>query len=167
MIEGVFVVATMVVFMGLILWTRKSYGMKLDLQQQTRSNVLYYSSHGCTGAGGKSSEGVGTTDGSREAAAAADKSGMPESAAASSRWNSASAKAEDDAKWRTAWDVNAGGGGIGGGGIDVREQQLTRKVHAGSDVICNEKKYDSQWTAWMKFGVDFVSSGAGAGGLFQ
>ena len=40
MIEAVIVISTMVVFMGLIVFTRKAYGMTLDLQQQTRSNTL-------------------------------------------------------------------------------------------------------------------------------
>lgn len=163
-IEAVIVISTMVVFMGLIVFTRKAYGMKLDLQQQTRANVLYYASHGCTGAGGKSIAGTGTIDGSPEAEAAANKSTLPDKGAASSSWNEASATATDTAVWHTAWDVNA----EKGGSIDLQRQELNRKVHAASDVMCNEKHYDSQWTAWMKFGVDFVSSGfGGAGSLFK
>ncbi len=163
MIEAVIVISTMVVFMGLIVFTRKAYGMKLDLQQQTRSNTLFYSSHGCTGVGGKTIAGTGTIDGSPEAEAAASKSSLPDKGAATSSWNMTSATATDTAVWHTAWDVNAQNGGA----IDLQRQALNRQVHAASSVGCNEKHYDSQWSAWLKFGVDFVSSGAGAGGLFK
>ena len=73
MVEGVIVISTMLVFLGAIVYTRKSYGMKLDLQQQTRSNVLYYASHGCTGSGGSSNAGGSVTTGSPEAESAAGK----------------------------------------------------------------------------------------------
>jgi hypothetical protein len=166
MVEGVIVVSTMLLFMGLIVWTRKSYGMKLDLQQQTRSNVLYYASHGCEGAGATSAPG-GTVDGSSpEAQNAANKSNVPNKAAASRTYNTASATANGTSDWQTAWDVNARGGQ--GGEINLQKQSLSRPISAASKVTCNEKKYDNQWTAWFKFGVDFVGRGfGGVGDLFQ
>jgi hypothetical protein len=166
MIEGVIVVTTMLVFMGLIVWTRKSYGMKLDLQQQTRSNVLYYASHGCTGANASDAPS-GTVDGSgSEAENAAQKSNVPNKAAASRTFNTASASANDTSSWQTVWDVNATGGQ--GSSINLQKQSLSRPISAASKVTCNEKKYDNQWLAWFQFGVDFVSRGfGGVGDLFK
>ena len=165
MIEGVIVISTMLVFMGLIVWTRKSYGMKLDLQQQTRSNVLYYASHGCEGAGGSSQAG-GTVDdgGSPEAESAAGRSNVPNRAAASRTYNTASASVSGTSSWQTVWDVNAGGGG----GLNLQRQGLSREISAASKVTCNEKQYDNQWTAWFEFAADWVGRGfGGVGDLFR
>ena len=60
MVESVIVISTLLVFMGLIVFMRKSYGAKLDIQQTTRANVLYYASHGCTGDRGQASLGTGS-----------------------------------------------------------------------------------------------------------
>jgi hypothetical protein len=52
--------------------------------------------------------------------------------------------------------------------MDLQKHTLTRSLSAKSKVTCNEKKYDNQWTAWMQFGIDFVSRGfGGLGDLFQ
>lgn len=167
MIEGVIVVTTMLVFLGLIVWTRQAYGMKLDLQQQTRSNVLYYASHGCTGAGGHSQ--IGGTVNNEEAAATekiADKAKLPEASAASRTFNTASSSANSTSNWQTVWDKNAEGGQDSS--INLQKQGLSRPVSAASKVTCNEKRYNSQWTAWFEFGVDWVGRGlGGVGDLFR
>lgn len=166
MVEGVVVVSTMLVFMGLIVWTRKSYGMKLDLQQTTRSNVLFYASHGCTGAGASSAPGGTVDTGSPEATNAANKSNVANKGGASRSWNTASASANDTSSWQTVWDVNARGGQ--GGSINLQKQGLSRPINAASTVTCNEKKYESQWSAWFQFGIDFVGRGfGGVGDLFR
>ena len=166
MIEGVIVISTMLVFIGFIVYTRKSYGMKLDLQQRTRSNVLYYASHGCTGSQGTSSEGQGSTDGIREVDAAAAKSTVPNKAAASRKWNTATATANGTVSWQAVWDVNAEQGKSGP--MKLEEHKLSRTIAAQSRTTCNEKKYASQWSAWMQFGADFVSRGfGGVGDLFK
>ena len=167
MVEGVIVISTMLVFMGFIVYTRKSYGMKLDLQQQTRSNVMFYASHGCTGAGGASAAGMGSSDGSPEAEAAANKANVPNKAAASRSWNTASAKANDTASWQATWDTNATGGS-GNAPINLQKKGLSRPIAAASQVTCNEQKYNNAWTAWFEFGVDWVSRGfGGVGDLFR
>jgi Flp pilus assembly protein TadG len=164
MIEGVIVISTMLVFMGLIVYVRKAYGTKLDLQQTTRANVLYYASHGCTGSAGTASEGTGSSDGSREAENVAKKTNVPNKAAASRKWNTASATGSETVSWQTVWDVNAQRGGA----IDLQKQKLSRQINASSTVTCNEKKYDSQWKAWYQFGADFVARGfGGVGDLFK
>src|SRR5262245_60829309 len=95
MVEAVIVLSTMLVFLGLIVWTRNSYAMKMDLQQDTRATSLYYASHACKGEkGSASSERSGTVqDSSPEAEAAAKKSGVAGAAAVASRvYSTAQAK---------------------------------------------------------------------------
>lgn len=164
MIEAVIVVSTMLVFMGLISYTRQSYGMKLDLQSQTRANTLFYSSHGCEGAknGAEPSTG-GAVPGDNPAAGPAAKTGQEGSAAASRSYNTASASLTKRASFQATWDKNAKGQNAS---INLQKETFSREVHAGSKVTCNEKKYDNQWTAWAKFGADFAMNLGGANSLF-
>jgi hypothetical protein len=162
MIEGVIVVSTMLVFLGLIQFTRQSYGKKLDLQQQTRSTTMFFASHGCEGDNGG---GGDAPSGSKEAENAAGKSNVPNKAAASRHYNTASTSASDSASFQAIWDNNADGTNRP---MDLQKHTLTRSLSAKSKVTCNEKKYDNQWTAWMQFGIDFVGRGfGGLGDLFQ
>jgi hypothetical protein len=162
MIEAVIVLSTMLVFMGLIMWTRNSYAMKLDMQQGTRSNALYYASHGCSG-GGASERGGTVQDSSPEAESAAKKSNVAGSAAASRIYNTAIAKMSGKADWRTVWDANAGKGSL-----DLKKQGLSRTIEANSKVTCNEPAYDGGWKDWFQFGAQYLSGGmSGAGGLFK
>lgn len=168
MIEGVIVITTMLVFLGLIVFMRTAYGKKLDLQQGTRANVLYYSSHGCTGPKTMTittpSPPIGP--GSGEVDKAASKSKNPDQAAASRTWNSAMSVAIGVAVWGTVWDVNATTPAARP--IDLERKLLVKPIHAESFVTCNEKKYDSQWKAWYQFGADFVSRGfGGVGDIFK
>ena len=165
MIEGVIVMTTMVVFLGLIVWTRNSYAMKLDLQQSTRSSSLYYAAHGCSGdKGGATSEQTGTVpDGSPEAENVAKKSDISGNAVASRSLNTAAAKLSGKSSWATVWDANAGKGEI-----DLKKQGLNRTIDASSKVTCNEPAYDNSWKDWFTFGTRFVSGGINtAGSLFK
>ncbi len=167
MIESVIVISTMLIFLGLIVWTRQAYGMKLDMQQRTRSDTLYFASHGCENAGGGIGQmGRGGTvpgDGG-PAANAAGKSGLPDAAAVNRSWNSASGSLSGTANWQAVWDQNARGGNAG---ISYGKMPLASNVSALSAVTSNEKKYKSQLTAWFQFGVDFLKSGGGVMGLFR
>lgn len=167
MVEGIVVISTMLIFMGLIVWTRQAYGMKLDLQQRTRSDTLYYASHGCENSGG----GVGQTGGggtvpggAGPAANAAGKTTLPDAAAVNRSFNSASGTLSGTASWQAVWDQNAHGGNAS---ISYGKLGLTSNVTAASAVTCNEKKYSSQLTAWFSFGVDFLKSGGGVVDLFR
>jgi hypothetical protein len=165
MIEAVIVLSTLLVFLGFIVYFRKAYGAKLDLQQTARANVLYYASHGCTGDGGTASQGTGSVEGSPPAENAAKKANVANKAAASRKWNTANASASEVVSWQTVWDVNAKGGSSA---IDLQKQKLGRTITAKSTVTCNEKKYDNQWTAWFQFAVDWVGRGfGGVGDLFR
>ncbi len=163
MIESVIVISTMLIFLGLIVWTRQAYGMKLDMQQRTRSDVLYFASHGCenTGGGVGQAGGGGTIPGDNPAAGAAQRSGLQDAAAVNRSWNSASGSLSGTANWQAVWDQNARGQNAS---INYGKLALKSNISAASAVTCNEKKYSSQLTAWAKFGLDMVKSG---GGLFD
>lgn len=163
MIEGVIVVATMLVFMGLITYTRQSYGSKLDLQMQTRANTLYFASHGCEGAAdGASASGSGSVPGDNPAQGPADKSNVPNKAAASRSLNTASASANGNVSFSAVWDNNNGNGAL-----NLGKHTGGRSISAGSKVTCNEKMYENQWLAWAQFGMDFAMKLGGAGDLFK
>lgn len=159
MIEGVIVVATMLVFMGMITYTRQSYGKKLDIQTQTRANTLYFASHGCEGAGnGASASGGGAVPGDNPAQGPANKSDVPNKAAASRNLNTASASANDNVSFQAVW---------GNGPSGLSKHTGGRSISAASKVTCNEKMYENQWLAWAQFGMDFASKLGGAGDLFN
>jgi len=159
MIEGVIVVATMLVFMGMITYTRQSYGKKLDIQMQTRANTLYFASHGCEGAGnGASAGGGGAVPGDNPAQGPANKSDVPNKAAASRNLNTASASASENVSFQAVW---------GNGPMDLQKHTGGRSISAASKVTCNEKMYENQWLAWAQFGMDFAMKLGGAGDLFN
>jgi hypothetical protein len=167
MVESIIVISTMLIFLGLIVWTRQAYGMKLDMQQRTRSDTLYYASHGCenTGGGiGRAGGGGTIPGGGGPAANAAGKSGLPDAAAVNRSWNTASGSLSGTANAQAVWDQNARGGNAS---ISYGKLPLSASVTASSQYACNEKKYDSQLTAWFKFGVDFAKSGGGFVDLFR
>jgi hypothetical protein len=164
MVEGVIVVATMLVFMGFIQYTRQAYGTKLDLQMATRANTLYFASHGCEGAADGASVGAGSGQGvgGGPAQNAANKSTVPGGQAASRSWNSASSSTQGSVNWQSVWDANNGKGNL-----NLTKQTGSRSISAGSKVTCNEKQYKSSWTAWAQFGMDFAMRLGGAGDLFN
>src|SRR5262245_18554497 len=105
MVEAVIVVSTMLVFMGIIVFTRRAYGMKLDLQQWTRANALDYASHACTGATQGAEQTTGSVDvsGSPDVEAAAEKSKVAGGAAASRALNTATTRAGGTVSWQAVW----------------------------------------------------------------
>jgi hypothetical protein len=164
MVEGVIVMSVFVVFSGLIVYMRKAYGAKLDMQQNTRSATLYYASHGCEGdpggANGMGTGGAVPVQGA-EADAAAGKSNIPDRAAVNRSFNTASTEVTGTVSWQAVWDHGKTGA------IEYRKETLTSNIKASSSTTCNEKKYDSQWTAWFQFGVDFFKTGGGGVDLFR
>ena len=166
MVEGIIVISTMLIFLGLIVWTRQAYGMKLDMQQRTRSDTLYYASHACedTGGGVGQSGGGGTVPGDNPAGPAAQRSGLPDAAAVNRSWNSASGSLNGTASWQAVWDQNARGQNAS---INYGKLALTSNITAASAATCNEKKYGSQLTAWAQFGIDMLRSGGGLMDLFR
>ncbi len=162
MVEGVVVISTMLVFFGLIVFTRNSYAEKLDIQQGTRSDVLYYASHACEGGRpnvttGSESEDVGG-EGGAKAEGVGSRTSEPGAAALGRSWNTASSSRDSRVNGVMTVDRNATGGG---GAIQLQRAPISRSVHAESTVACNEKRYDNPWTAWVKYGVDWAKSGGG------
>lgn len=163
MVEGVVVLSTMLVFFGLIVFTRNSYAEKLDLQQGTRSEVLYYASHACEGnrpqgiQTGSESEDVGG-EGQAKAEQVGNRTPERSAAALGRSWNTASASRDSRVNGIMTVDQNARGGG---GAMNLQRTPISRSVHAESTVACNEKRYDNPWTAWVKYGVDWAKSGGG------
>lgn len=163
MAEAVVVITTMLVFLGLIVWVRQAYGMKLDLQQQTRADTFYYASSGCRDkGGGDATSGVGGAV-PVDAPIGKVQSMSPESEIERS-WNSARGQANDTANWQAVWDRNANGGTAP---IRLAKGGLTSNVGAETALTCNEPEYRSQITAWFRFGLDFARSGAGVADLFN
>lgn len=144
---------------------RQAYGLKLDLQQRTRSDVLYYASHGCEKSDGVGQTGEGgTVPGDNPAEGVAQRAGLRDAAAVKRNWNNASGTASGKASWHAVWDENARGQN---GAIRHGRLELTSDVSAASVVTCNEKKYDSQMTAWARFAFDLLRGGGGAANLFK
>lgn len=165
MVESVVVISTMLVFLGLIVWTRQAYGAKLDLQQRTRSDTLYYASHGCEGStGGSASSGTGGTVGGDRPPGSNASSGQPGAAALDKSWNEAKGTLQQTVELTAVVDNNATGQNAS---ISYGRMALKSNVKASSEVTCNEKKYTNQLTAWFQFGMDMVSSGGGFGNLFN
>jgi Flp pilus assembly protein TadG len=163
MVEAVIVMSVMLMFMGLIVWTRNSYAMKMDLQQETRSSSLYYASHACTGdKNAASSERTGTVqDSSPEAETAAKKTNLAGAIAVASRaYNTARTVASGTSSFQAIWDA--------AGGVNVRRQGLSRKVESSSKVTCNEPRFDGGFKDWIQFGISYLGGGLGAAGsLFK
>jgi hypothetical protein len=156
MLEGVIVITTFLVFFGLIMWSRNAYGLKLDMQQKTRSEVLYYASHGCEGGGGNGGSVPISNPGENGA-----QNGPADGAAQAVRsWNSASLDLSDTATGSASVDTNATGS------IRLQKIGLSSNVTGTSNTVCNEPKYNSQLTAWFRFGVDLVRRGGGIADLF-
>jgi hypothetical protein len=166
MIEGLVVMSTMLVFVGLIVWTRNSYAMKMDLQQETRASSLYYASHGCSGdKGSSSSERSGTVqDSSPEAENAAKKTNLSGAVAVASRvYNTARSKATGTSALAAIWDA-AGGKGA----LNLKKQGLKRSIESDSKVTCNEPEFDGGWKDWFQFGISYLSGGLNTvGSLFK
>lgn len=152
LVEAAVVIPVMLVFIGLIMWSNKSYEAKLDKQAGTRTQVLYYASHNCEGNPDSMTLAGQNDDPTNGAGAAADKpsSKLDEksSAGVSRNWNLAKAKPVD---------TEIGGSAV----LDRRTVLMKRKISAGSEVACNEKRYDSPWTAIFQFIAGFAKSGGG------
>jgi hypothetical protein len=160
MVEGVVVASVMVTFFGLILWTRAAYGMKLDLQQRTRSDALFYASSGCKTQGGGTGQqgtvGAGMTGSASGAAQnVANRVGGSGATAVNQSWGSASATANGIATGFVAVNANPIGQ------HNMIKAPFVSRVTAASFVVCNEPKYGNQLIAWIQFGINFARSGGG------
>jgi hypothetical protein len=155
MLEGIIVLTTMLVFLGLIVWTRNAYGLKLDMQQQARSNVLHHASNGCEdGGNGGGPMPMGDLPG-------AGTEGPSNGAATATRsWNSTSVSTTGRATGSAIVNRSPRG-------IRVQRSPLVSNVTADSNCVCNERKYNSQLSAWIRFAADMARRGGGAANIFR
>lgn len=154
MVEGIVVISVMLGFLGLIQWARMAYGAKLDMQQQTRSDVLYNASHACEGGADS-----GGSLGGAPAGGAGPTQGVGQS---TTNWNVAKSSNSGSVSFSSIMDTNAGSGAINYG-----RRQLVSNISAKSTCVCNEKKYENQLTAWISFGLNFLGNAGGFASLIS
>lgn len=146
-------IPVMLIFLGLIVFTSRSYAKKLDKQTGTRAGALYYASHNCEG---DTPEGIvpGTesapTDGdTSKADQVAQKLRASERAGLDRSWNMAKAKPQDSTVFGSA--VN-----------DRQRVFFSRTIHAESEVVCNEKRHDEAWSGVLDL-IAGIARGGGGG----
>lgn len=180
MVEGIVIMTTMLVFLGMNVWVAKAYGGKLDQANSTRRDVLYFASHSCetrndtdpdtysvaalkglAGPGvGTESEDPGIGEGAinRIGELIGARGGGGEGNAVQRNWNSATA-----GKGPTPVTGTAVLNLTPQRGITMGRSALSTNVATNSFATCNEKRYDNPWTQLFEFGWDFLKSAAGAG----
>jgi hypothetical protein len=177
MVEGIVVMTTMLIFLGMNIWAEHVYGGKLDQANSTRRDVLYYASHGCessnstdddtytqTSLRGISGNAI-NTDSLNEPPADANRdriggningtrAGQGVSGAVSRSWNTASGGKGPQ--------TVTGSAVVGDNSIFVTRKALSANLGTNSYSACNEKTYDNQWTAFFQFSWDFLQRAGGA-----
>lgn len=133
--EAAIVLPTMMVFLGAMAFSQRSYETKLDIQTGSRNSVLSYASNGCAGGGGAVDLPADTST----VESMAGRLRSSEQAGVSRILNFARS----------------------GSSKRVQEKSLARTVTASSAAVCNEKRYDNHWTALIEFALDFTRSGGG------
>lgn len=164
LVEAAVVIPVMLVFLGLTMWVHNSYDEKLASQTSTRAGTLYYASHDCdeevpenlsaqlgtktSGGTGKSTEDSDTAQGADGPAKhAGTKLGDEEQTPMKQSWNKVTAHR----------DTSVSGTAV----AEQKKVAFTVPITADSEVACNEKRYDSSWTAVFKFIPRFLKSGGG------
>jgi len=164
MVEAAVVIPVMLVFLGLIMFTNKSYESKIDRQEATRAGLLYFAAHSCTKQPPQSitkgmAIGNGTTT---EEADPGTPDGVPKSNA-----DQQSAKLGPSAQGGISKSHQLAHASpqdltITGNAIDDRKTvPLKRTIHAEAEVACNEKAFTSSWKAMLGFVPKFLSDGGG------
>ena len=161
MVEAAVVIPVMLVFLGLTMWVHNSYDEKLASQTSTRAQVLYYGSHNCEEEVpeemsvqlGTKTSGTGTSTG--EQPSEPGNPGNPEVAK-----TPPTAEGGLKRSWALAYthrDTEVGGSAV----QDRTKQTFSVPITADSEVACNEKRFDNNWTAVFGFIGSFIRSGGG------
>ena len=157
LVEAAVVITVMLVFLGCIMFSDRSYEAKLDKQMGTRAGILYFASHNCEGSAPAGiAPNKNTADvGNAPSGAATDPNrlgggGNTSGAAAgmSKNWNMAKASPADTPVYGSAV-------------MDRTRYVLNRSIHAESEVACNEKAFPNNWFAMIEFVAQFAQSGGG------
>ena len=162
MVEAAVVIPVMLVFLGLTMWVHNVYDEKLASQTSTRAQVLWYGSHNCeeeapeevaTQLGTKSSGGGGKEGG--EADPGGGGAGTKEAGKLSGNVQAGLSKTYNVVKAHR--DGNVAGTAV----QDRNKVSFSTPVQGNSEAPCNEKRYDSSWTAVFRFIPGFLMSGGG------
>lgn len=177
MVEGIVVMTTMLVFLGMNMWAANVYGGKLDQASSTRRDVLYYASHGCeeTNRTDVDTYTQSSLSGLSGAAISAENLNVPAPDGAregiGSSFEGTPAGQGINGAVSRSWNTASGGKGpqevtgsalVGDNSIFVQKKALSVNLGTNSFSACNEKTYNNQWTAFFQFSWDFLKRGAGA-----
>ncbi len=161
LVEASVVIPVLLVFLGLIMFVTRSYEAKLDKQMGTRAGVLYYASHSCEGALPAGIVPPIRTTGDSGAELPSGPATDP--ARLGGGGNSDGAAAGIDRSWNTAKAAPPDTLVYGSAVQDRTRVFLNRRIHAESQVACNEKAFPNKWTAIIQFIGAFARSGGGLG----
>lgn len=152
LVEAAVVIPVMLVFLGVIVFTHKSYSTKLDRQTTLRSATLYYASHACTGEAppgvSVTTETASTGSDTAQADSAAGKLDPAISEGVRRDWNMVRVEPAD---------LTVTGSAVN----DRQTVGLQRTISTFSVVGCNEKRYDNEWTKVFEFIKDYAQTGGG------
>jgi hypothetical protein len=143
LVEAALVIPVMIVFLGLIMFTHKSYAMKMDKQLGTRAGVLFYASHACKG--DIPPDVVPSVD-DTDPGLPATKGDPSKLGGSNSPGATAAVKRSNNLVKALPPPSDVTGSAV----ADRKRVGLTRQVHASSEVACNEEVFKSKWTAVFK-----------------
>lgn len=143
LVEAALVIPVMLVFTGLIMFTHRSYDVKMDKQLGTRAGTLFYASHAC--------KGEIPPDVVPDLSQANPEDQLPKGSAgknsdkvgSSSAGATAAVKRSNNLVKAVPQDTAVNGRAVQNG----QSFGLTRQIHAASEVACNEETFPSKWTA--------------------
>ena len=164
LVEAAVVIPVMLVFLGCIMFTNRSYEAKIDKQMGTRAGILFYASHNCEG-----DVPAGATPPVRETGdSGQSQAGAPSGAATDPNrlgggGNTGGAAAGMDRSWNTAHAKPSDSTVYGSAVQDRTRVFMSRTIHAESQVACNEKPFPNKWIAIIQFIGAFARSGGGLG----
>jgi hypothetical protein len=164
LVEAAVAIPVMLIFMGTTMFAHRSYDMKLAQQASTRSEVLFYASHNCEeNAPGEMAQQLGASASSgtgkqtQEADASGGEGGKADQAAGKLRGSEQQGVSRSWNLTKSHRQADVGNSAV----EDRKKVYLTRNIKADSEVACNEKRFDNNWTAIFGFIKGFAQSGAG------
>jgi hypothetical protein len=182
MVEGIVVISTMLVFLGMNIWAAHAYGGKIDQANASRRDALYFASHACQGGGptdvdtytqgsvgGTAANGGGSESGGEEG----DPAGQNVASAIDARDPNMGVGSSISRSWNTA-EVSRSGSVSGTAlvgqdsaqnpSILVEKKNFTKNLATTSYTLCNEKVYESGWRSLLDFGWEFLRTAGGVPG---
>lgn len=160
MVEATVVITTLLIFLGLIVFTRDSYVGKLNQQTRARRDAMYYAAHNCESGDGAMMGGAGFAldgDDTSDAEKVINEKGDEGATSKISRsWNLSQAHGKDTIVGTALRDRNANGTPSP---IALEKAPLQREVAGDAYVFCNERPYDGNIGDWAAFAFNFFQSG--------